>query len=325
MESRFLGRSGIKVSPMGIGSWAIGGQFYMDEKIDGYGQTDDETSIKAIQTALDLGINFIDTSDAYGIGHSETLIGKALEERRNQVVLATKFGYMGNEATRTLKGYNVAPGYIERACEASMRRLKTDIIDLYQLHVWEIGLSEMDCVAETLERMVEKGKIRTYGWSTDLVNGARLFSENLNCSAIQHQLNILQDSPEMLRLCEERNLASINRSPLAMGFLSGKFNHDSVLTSDDVRGAGHSWTEGIFKNGRPAPEVLEKLNAVREILTSNGRTLVQGSLAWIWAKSNATIPIPGFKTPKQIMENAKAMELGALTREQMIEIDQLLN
>ncbi len=100
-----------------------------------------------------------------------------MEERRNQVVLATKFGYMGNEATRTLKGYNVAPGYIERACEASMRRLKTDIIDLYQLHVWEIGLSEMDCVAETLERMVEKGKIRTYGWSTDLVNGARLFQK----------------------------------------------------------------------------------------------------------------------------------------------------
>jgi len=111
MECRFLGRSGIKVSPLGIGSWAIGGQFYMDEKIDGYGQTEDETSIKAIQTALDLGINFIDTSDAYGIGHSETVIGKALEERRNQVVLATKFGYMGNEATRTLKGYNVAPGY----------------------------------------------------------------------------------------------------------------------------------------------------------------------------------------------------------------------
>ncbi len=325
MEHRFLGRSGIEVSPMGIGSWAIGGQFYMDEKIDGYGQTDDETSIKAIQTALDLGINFIDTSDAYGIGHSETVIGKALEERRNQVVLATKFGYMGNEATRTLKGYNVAPGYIERACEASMRRLKTDIIDLYQLHVWEIGLSEMDCVAETLERMVEKGKIRTYGWSTDLVNGARLFSENLNCSAIQHKLNILQDAPEMLRLCEERNLASINRSPLAMGFLSGKFNDNSVLTSEDVRGAGHSWTEGIFKNGRPAPEVLEKLNAVREILTSNGRTLVQGSLAWIWAKSKATIPIPGFKTPKQIMENVKAMEFGALTQEQMIEIDQLLN
>ncbi|MDF2886010.1 MAG: aldo/keto reductase [Lacrimispora sp.] len=325
MNCRILGKSGIKVSPMGIGSWAIGGQFYMDEKIDGYGQTNDETSIRAIQTALDLGINLIDTSDAYGIGHSETVIGKAIEGRRNQVILATKFGYMGNEATRTLKGYNLAPGYIERACEASMKRLKTDTIDLYQLHVWEIGLSEMDCVADTLERMVAKGKIRTYGWSTDLVNGAKLFSENLNCSTIQHQLNILQDAPEMIRLCEERNLASINRSPLAMGFLSGKFNRDSTFSPDDVRGAGHSWTEEVFKNGRPAPEVLEKLNAVREILTSSGRTLVQGSLAWIWAKSNVTIPIPGFKTPQQISENAGAMELGALTREQMEEIDQLLN
>ncbi|GLB29555.1 oxidoreductase [Lacrimispora amygdalina] len=324
MEQRLLGRSGIKVSPMGIGSWAIGGQFYMDEKIDGYGQTDDETSIKAIETALDLGINLIDTSDAYGIGHSETVIGKAIEGKRNQVILATKFGYMGNEATRTLKGYNLDPGYIERACEASMRRLKTDTIDLYQLHVWEIGLSEMETVVDTLERMTEKGKIRTYGWSTDLVKGAKLFSENRNCSAIQHQLNILQDAPEMIQLCEERNLASINRSPLAMGFLSGKFNQDSFLSPDDVRGAGHSWTESVFKNGRPAPEVLEKLHAVRDILTSNGRTLVQGSLAWIWAKSSVTIPIPGFKTPQQIRENAGAMDHGMLTPKQMEEIDQLL-
>lgn len=109
-----------------------------------------------------------------------------------------------------------------------------------------------------------------------------------------------------------------------MGFLSGKFNQNSFLSSDDVRGAGHTWAEAVFKNGRPAPEVLEKLNKVRDILTSNGRTLVQGSLAWIWAKSSVTIPIPGFKTPQQIMENARAMELGKLTPEQMQEINQLL-
>lgn len=107
MEQRVLGKSGIKVSPMGIGCWAIGGQFYMDGKIDGYGETDDNMSIAAIHAALDLGINFIDTADAYGIGHSERLVGKAIKDRRSQVVLATKFGYFGSEATKTLQGYNV--------------------------------------------------------------------------------------------------------------------------------------------------------------------------------------------------------------------------
>lgn len=132
MKTRKLGKSGLAISPMGIGCWAIGGQFFMDGKIDGYGQTDDQTSIRAIQTALDLGINFIDTADAYGIGHSEKLIGEAIKGRRDQVVLATKFGFLGNEATKTLQGACLESGYIKRACEASLKRLGTETIDLYQ-------------------------------------------------------------------------------------------------------------------------------------------------------------------------------------------------
>jgi Predicted oxidoreductases (related to aryl-alcohol dehydrogenases) len=324
MEQRVLGKSGIKVSPMGLGCWAIGGQFYMDGKIDGYGETDDRMSIAAIHAAVDMSINFIDTSDAYGIGHSESLIGEALEGRRSQVVLATKFGYLGNEATKTLQGYNVTPAYIERACEASLRRLRTDYIDLYQLHVWEIALSEIDTVIDTLEKLVRQGKIRTYGWSTDLYNGAKLFAEQPNCSAIQQQLNILAGNVDILTLCENKGLASINRSPLAMGLLSGKFKKDSTITKEDVRGAGHSWAEDAFKNGKPNPEALAKLDAIRDILTSGGRTLVQGSLSWIWAKSGVTIPIPGFKTVQQIEENAKAMDFGPLTQEQMREVDEIL-
>lgn len=324
MEQRLLGRSGIKVSPMGLGSWAIGGQFYLDGKIDGYGETDDTVSIAAIQTALDLGINFIDTSDAYGIGHSEQLVGEAIKGRRSQVVLATKFGYLGNEATKTLQGYNITPAYIERACEASLRRLQTDYIDLYQLHVWEIGLSEIESVIQTLDNLVSKGKIRTYGWSTDLTGGAKLFAEQQNCSAIQHELNILGGNEKILKLCEEKGLASINRSPLAMGFLSGKFKKDTVIGKEDVRGAGHAWTEAVFKDGKPNSVALDKLDAIRDILTSGGRTLVQGSLAYLWAKSEVTIPIPGFKNIEQIKENAKSIEFGPLTQEQLMEIDKIL-
>lgn len=324
MKQRTLGKSGIQVSPMGLGCWAIGGQFYMDNKIDGYGVTNDKTSIAAIHAAIDCGINFIDTADAYGIGHSESLIGEALEGRRSQVVIATKFGYLGNEATKTLQGYNVTPAYIERACEASLRRLRTDYIDLYNLHVGDIALSEIDPVIDTLEKLVNQGKIRTYGWSTDISIGAKLFAEHPNCSAIEQQLNVLSGNENLLTLCEEKGLASINRSPLAMGLLSGKYREDSLITKDDVRGAGHSWVEDIFKNGRPNPEALKKLSAITDILTSGGRTLVQGSLGWIWARSNITIPIPGFKTVQQVAENAKAMEYGPLSQVQVNEIKELL-
>ncbi|HKM35292.1 MAG TPA: aldo/keto reductase [Lachnospiraceae bacterium] len=324
MEQRALGKSGIKVSPMGLGCWAIGGQFYMDDKADGYGETDDKMSVAAIHAALDLGINFIDTSDAYGIGHSEEVIGEALKGRRSQTVIATKFGYLGSADTKTLQGWNVTPAYIERACEASLRRLETDYIDLYQLHVGEIGMSEVEPVIDTLEKLVARGKIRTYGWSTDLTLAARLFAEQKNCSAIQHQLNILEGNLDILKLCEEENLASIDRSPLAMGLLSGKFRKDTQLTKEDVRGAGHSWTETIFQNGKPNPDAIDKLVAVRDILTSNGRTPVQGALAWIWAKSGVTIPIPGFKSVQQIEESVKAMDFGPLTPEQVTEIQGIL-
>jgi aryl-alcohol dehydrogenase-like predicted oxidoreductase len=325
MKKRILGRSGIEVSPMGLGCWAIGGQFYMDGRIDGYGQVEDEESIRAIHAALDLGISFLDTSDAYGIGHSEEVIGKALEGKRNRAVIATKFGFLGNEATKTLQGYNVTPEYIERACDASLKRLRTDYIDLYQLHVWEISISEISSVIATLNRLVEKGKIRTYGWSTDLLGGAKLFSEEKNCSTIQHRLNIIENYEELLALCEEKHLASINRSPLAMGLLSGKFSQSSALSKEDVRGAGHAWTEPLFRDGRPTPEALSILNSARDILTSGGRTLAQGALAWIWAKSGCTIPIPGFKNVKQVEENTKAMEFGPLTPDQMLELEGIIS
>lgn len=193
MEKRRIGRLGIEVSAMGLGCWAIGGQFYFEGKPDGYGQVDDEESIRAIQQALDLGINFFDTSDAYGVGHSEKLIGRALAGRRDQAVIATKFGYFGSQDTKTLHGVNLSPDYIERACDASLKRLNTDYIDLYLLHVWEVSISELNSIGDTLDRLVAKGKIRSYGWSTDLLGGAELFSQRKNCVAIEQQLTFLKD------------------------------------------------------------------------------------------------------------------------------------
>lgn len=140
---------------------------------------------------------------------------------------------------------------------------------------------------------------------------------------MQHAANVLLHSPEIFATCADHNLANICNSPLAIGLLSGKFDNTSRLPADDVRGSGHRWV-AYFTDGQPRPEFLDKLAAVREILTSNRRTLTQGALAWLWARSPQAIPIPGFKTVKQVEETAQAMQHGPLTAEQVREIEDLL-
>src|SRR5512134_1550196 len=315
---RTLGRSDLRISPMGLGCWAIGGIWYWLDGPGGWGDIDDNESVRAIHAALDLGINFFDTAANYGAGHSEQILARALKGKRNQAAIATKFGFNINEAEKRVT-FRTDDHllHVRTECEASLRRLNTDVIDLYQLHVWDYPIEKVPAMVELLEALVSEGKIRYYGWSTDSVEGARLFAEGKHCVAIQHDLNVILDAPEMLALCEGLNLASVNRSALARGALSGKYTQDSVFPQNDVR--NDPWSRDHFF----AP-TLTQLESIRGILTSNGRSLVQGALAWIWARSEKTIPIPGFKTVAQVQENAKAMELGPLTPEQMKEIDVLL-
>jgi aryl-alcohol dehydrogenase-like predicted oxidoreductase len=318
VSQRMLGRSDIRVSPMGLGCWAIGGVWYWLDGPGGWGDTDDNESIRAIHAALDLGINFFDTAANYGTGHSERILARALEGKRDEAVIATKFGFVVDEAAKRVS-FRTDDHllHVRSECEDSLRRLNTDVIDLYQLHVWDYPLEKVPAMVDLLESLVSEGKIRYYGWSTDSVEGARLFAQGKHCVAIQHDLNVILDAPEMLALCEELNLASINRSALARGALSGKYTKDTVFPQNDVR--NDEWSRDRF-----LVPTLDQLGKIREILTSNGRTLVQGALAWIWARSEKTIPIPGFKTVAQVQENAKAMELGPLTAQQMKEIDTLL-
>ena len=324
MDTRELGTSEITCSALGLGCWAIGGPFGPEGVAAGWGDVDDDQSIAAIRRGLELGVTLFDTADVYGTGHSETILGRALGRDRDGVVIATKFGNTFAEGTGRMLGADVTPTYIRRACEASLRRLGTDRIDLYQCHVGDLDAPVAEEVADTLEGLRVDGLIRAYGWSLDDPARVAPWSGRDGFAAVQHHFNVLEDAPEMLDLCERAGLASINRAPLAMGLLSGKFSTDSRLPTDDVRGSGVEWLTAFDRDGRPRQEFLDRLAAIRDSLTADGRTLVQGALGWIWARSERTIPIPGFKTVAQVEENAGALARGPLPAERMREIEALL-
>jgi aryl-alcohol dehydrogenase-like predicted oxidoreductase len=322
-HKRTLGNSGIEVSALGFGCWAIGGPFWAGSQPLGWGEVSDDESIRAIQRSLELGVTFFDTADVYGAGHGERVLARALKGKRDSVVIATKFGNTFDETSKQITGSDASPAYIRVACEASLRRLETDHIDVYQLHTGDLNLEAALEARETLEQLVSEGLIRAYGWSTDDPTRAELFAAGKHCVAVQHQLNVLEDNPAMLETCERLNLASINRGPLAMGVLTGKFSAEVKLQASDVRAITPKWM-AYFKDGVPNPEWLARLEAIREVLTSGGRTLGQGALAWIWARSRQTVPIPGCRTVAQAEQNAKSLEFGPLTQAQMLEVAHLL-
>jgi aryl-alcohol dehydrogenase-like predicted oxidoreductase len=324
VNSRRLGRSGIVVSPMGMGCWAIGGPFWEGETPLGWGEVDDEESVRAIHAALNLGITLFDTANVYGAGHSERVLGQALAGMRSKAVIATKFNAVFDETSRKVTGSDASPEGIRKACEDSLRRLNTDYIDLYQFHDNGFPAEKAGPVRDTLEMLVKEGKIRAYGWSTDFPERAEVFAQGPKCAAIQLQLNVLDDNPRVIDLCEKHDLAALNRGPLAMGLLTDKYTIETKPSSDDVRGKKSPEWMKYFKDGKPNPEWLGKREAVREILRSQGRSVAQGALAWLWGRSQKTLPIPGFRTAEQVKENAGAMQFGPLNTDQMKEIDRLL-
>ncbi len=323
MEKRILGKSNIGVSPLGLGCWPIGGPFYGGGTNFGYSRSNDDESIKALKQAVDLGITFFDTSSNYGAGHSEYLLGKAFAGIRNNLVIATKFGFVFDEATKESTGAAYSPEFIRFSCEESLRRLNTDYIDLFQLHLGFIPFEDAALVFETLTALKKEGKIRAYGWSTDNADSREFMIRRTNAVAIQHQYNLFINSDEIIADCEKYNLASINRSPLAMGILGGNYTRTNTpLGPDDIRGNNIDWNF-YFHDGLPNAGLIRELDNIREVLCSNGRSVAQGALAWLWAKSSKTIPIPGFRTVDQVKDLAKAMEFGPLSKEQVRQIDSI--
>ncbi|HWL43405.1 MAG TPA: aldo/keto reductase [Ilumatobacter sp.] len=328
--TRPLGRSGIEVSALGMGCWAIGGPWTFNGGPAGWSEVDDDESVRAIRRAIELGVTFFDTAANYGAGRSERVLARAIAGRRDEVVIATKFGYAVDEPRRDVVHYDADENDSDVAARlrddvlASLRRLDTDYIDLYQLHVWGLEIGRALAVREVLEQLVVEGVIRTYGWSTDRADAIETFAAGPPCAAAQQRLSVLdEDGFELLALCERRGLASIVRGPLGMGLLTGKFSPTTQFADDDQRSIA-TWHPG-FRNGRPTAEWLDRLAAVRDALTAAGHTLAQGALAWLWARSPNTIPIPGFRTVAQVEENCGALALGPLPADQMAEIDRILD
>lgn len=312
-----------ETSALGMGCWAIGGLWNIHGTPAGWGETDDNESIKAIEAAYEHGIRVFDTAANYGLGHSEKLLGKALQGNRHNCIISSKFGFKLDAEQMNVECYGSEMEtsrvieHLREDCENTLKRLNTDYLDVYFFHIWDYQKDlAMELVPE-LEKLVDLGKIRSYGWSTDSTELAELWIKERGFSAVQMNLNIAAPAPEMLKLCETNQVAAFNRGPLAMGFLSGKYTAESTFSKSDIRTS--DWVQEAFKK-----PVLEKMSDLREVLTSGGRSLVQGALAWNWAVSPSTLPIPGIRTPAQAVENAKAMEMGPLSESELNQVEEIM-
>lgn len=307
------------MAPLGLGCWPIGGAMYAaDGQSLGYSNSNDKESINAIHAALANGITLFDTAAAYGAGHSERLLAKALANHPEAQV-ATKIGISIDEDTRTLTGEDVDPQRVIPAIERCLERLGRESIDLLLLHLNALPVDQAGALFDEMERARQSGKIKSYGWSTDYVASAEAMANCEGFVAVEHAMHVLMDAPEMQSVVRKNNLYALIRSPLAMGLLSGKYNTESVIPASDIRATNQGWAQ-YYMDGRPNPLYIERFNAVRELLQTGGRTAVQGSLAWLWAKSPDNIPIPGARTVEQVEGLAAAIASGPLPASVMEEI-----
>lgn len=311
------------IQALGLGCWPIGGEMYgADGTSLGYANANDKDSVNAISAALANGISLFDTAAAYGAGHSERLLGKALANNPDALII-TKIGIAINEESKTLTGEEIEPSSVQPAIDRCLNRLQRDKIDLLLLHPNEISVEQAEPVFDEMDKARTDGKIAAYGWSTDMTNSAEAMSHRDGFAAVEYAMHVLMDAPAMQALTNDNNLHSLIRSPLAMGLLSGKYTLGSSLSPTDVRATNPGWAK-YYIDGKPNPDYIKRFQAVRELLQSDGRTTVQGALAWLWGKSENNIPIPGARNVQQVEGLAGALALGPLSVSVMNEIEQLV-
>ncbi|GAB5509575.1 MAG: hypothetical protein Rhims3KO_09760 [Hyphomicrobiales bacterium] len=220
-------------------------------------------------------------------------------------------------------GEDIDPADLTTALNASRVRLQRDHLDIVFLHLNTLPVAKAEPLFDVLEEAVSRSRIGAYGWSSDYPDAVNAVAKRPGFLAVQHAMNVFFDAPSMMKVVNRFELCSFNRSPLAMGLLTGKFNDGAAVQPGDVRLNSFHWMD-YFKDGQVVPSFVERTEAVRDLLTVGGRSLAQGALGWLWAKSPATVPIPGARTPEQALHNASALEFGALPEAIMNEIENVL-
>lgn len=309
---------GRTVPRVGIGCWAIGGAVTVS-----YAGANDVDSLSGLRAADEMGAKLFDTSSAYGFGHSERLLGQVFGER-DDIVIVTKFAYSGDPETGLDYPPDVTPAGIRRSIEASRRNLRRDRLDLALLHINEHPPEEAGPIFDTLQDLVAEGKIAGFGWSTDAVDSVRAFADRPGFVAVEHDFNLFDRAEAMTGFVAERKLLALSRLPLAMGLLTGKYNQGQRVAAGDIRSGVVDWMK-FFSGGTATPDFVARLETVRALLTSDGRSLAQGALGWILARSPQALPVPGFRTEAQVRDNLGTLARGPLRPEVMTEIDTILS
>lgn len=308
-----------EIAPLGMGCWPIGGPMYLGDEPLGYANADDTESIRTIHAALAAGITLFDTAAAYGAGHAERLLARALKDRP-EALIVTKIGFTIKEEKRQLSFEETGPETVLPAIDRCLDRLGRDHIDLLLLHQNGLPLTRADAIFDEMEKAREAGKILSFGWSTDFSERASAAAEREHFTAVEHAMNVLIDAPRMQDVARRHQLTALIRSPLAMGLLTGKYGVGTTMPTNDIRATSNLVVK-YFEDARANPAFLAQLDAVRELLTSSGRSLAQGAIGWLWAKGSMNIPIPGARTVDQIEGSAGALSFGPLPDHIMAEID----
>ena len=301
MHYRKLGRTGLTVSEIGFGGWAIGGPADAAGTPLGWGRTNDDESIAAIRRARELGVIFFDTADSYGFGRSESLLGLVLSRTRHDVVIATKVGVSRDREGKVTKDFTQS--HLLHAVDGSLKRLRTDYIDLYQLHNPTLDELRRDELHETMDRLQAAGKIRFWGVSISTPDEGIEVMEKGWGYTLQVLYNVLNQAPALTLFprAQEKGYGIIARVPLASGLLSGKFRVDTRFAEDDVR--------QNFLTPKRLEEVMPRVDEAKSIIGGTARHLAEGALRFVLAHEAISTTIPGMRNVRQVEMNVAADEV----------------